>query len=701
MLGTEGSGTRLQRPLAQDRQPLQDVQLAASTSVRAGSTTSAGAFFASTGWKSYISNDNGASWAAGPVWGYSRRVCMVAFSAQPPVATRLAYGAERSGVGQVDFANAPSSRTGYLYFTSTDGINWNVVRDAAGQANTAYQVYEWLYEPSNGYYYYCSNDGIFRTLNPATSSVIWTKVSSVKANSLASDGNGTLVSCDNATTLQRSTDNGSTWSSYTATNIQGVSYAGDQFIGWEYNSGTTSTYFSTSPDGQTWTLRKVWVRDTDGFLINSRTVGYVGGVLLAIGMAGGTASCAQTLSYDGGITWTTPQTLSPPNPSSTPDLLFGTNDPDNSIYMGFGERTTASSVGQFYYAVPPATSITISGALTDGFKVGDTVNDCATADNGTITSINNSTVILSGQLSGYVNGDNLCRATSSYILVDQALASSDLTTRNIPGPTLVPDTDYFSRLRYRSDDPVVSAYSSWSSFTTSSLDPNIGDAYGGGYFIGQTNVGGTIYDLILAPKQVGSLQGQKGGATPTTLKNGAGASGVTTGETNYGAIVTQQMSTNGAPAAEFIIIDAQGPNAGTYDVTNSTGTGIGGFNDWYMPAVNELQVIYYYLKPGTATNIATGDWATGNPIAVAPQPTTAWTTTNPGQTSVTIFQDGGTEAFSLGGTTDLWWTSTLTNIGANSGMLAAVVGKFDTGYAYNNDTTNSSYFVRAVRRQAA
>jgi hypothetical protein len=36
---------------------------------------------------------------------------------------------------------------------------------------------------------------------------------------------------------------------------------------------------------------------------------------------------------------------------------------------------------------------------------------------------------------------------------------------------------------------------------------------------------------------------------------------------------------------------AWGPNAGVFDSTNTLGTGIGGFNDWYIPAKDEIDII--------------------------------------------------------------------------------------------------------------
>jgi hypothetical protein len=388
------------------------------------------------GFRSWKSTNNGTSWTVSSQTFGIHGGSQGSLFGTNIFDTRLAYGAN-GWVGQIDFVNA-SGPPGYIYFTSTDGLTWNEVRDAAGQANTAYQVYAFLYEPSNQYYYYCSNYGIFRTLNPATSSVIWTNVSSTKAISLASDGAGTLVAVDNTNIGQYSVDNGATWTSYTLSNVQNVTWAGNQFIGWAYSSaGGGTTTISTSPDGQIWTQRKTFNLSTDSIYISLPTIGYVNGTLAGIGGASGLGGTSQTFSYDNGITWTTPEVLSSPQPTGIPTLMFGTNDPNNEVYIAFGQRTTGATVGQFYYSAPPSTTLTIFGTVTDGFKVGDIIDNCGSSSDGTISIISNSTVTLIGEVTGFSNGDNICMASSSYALVDQSLGNTtNLTEYAIPDAAL-------------------------------------------------------------------------------------------------------------------------------------------------------------------------------------------------------------------------------------------------------------------------
>jgi hypothetical protein len=95
-----------------------------------------------------------------------------------------------------------------------------------------------------------------------------------------------------------------------------------------------------------------------------------------------------------------------------------------------------------------------------------------------------------------------------------------------------------------------------------------------------------------------------------------------------------------------------GPNAGVFDPTGgTTGFGIGGYNDWYIPALRELQLIYTTFKPTTANN--TTGW--GQNFDSSPPQLTNYTSSNPAQTTNVLFQEGGTEAFD---TSLRYWSST-------------------------------------------
>jgi hypothetical protein len=193
----------------------------------------------------------------------------------------------------------------------------------------------------------------------------------------------------------------------------------------------------------------------------------------------------------------------------------------------------------------------------------------------------------------------------------------------------------------------------------------IGTAYGGGFFAGQINVSGTKYNLVVAPKASGENNRVQ-----------FGTYGVSTGQTSV-----INGPTNRAVEA------ALGPQyqAATFceDLT------IGGFSDWYLPAKNELEVLYYYLKPTTNAN----DTSSGsNANAVSPEPiSTSYSSGAPAQTGAGIgFRTGETDAFA---SVD-YWTSTDANV--NQGAKQSFV----TG-AQGNATKDTDQYARAVRRVAA
>lgn len=151
----------------------------------------------------------------------------------------------------------------------------------------------------------------------------------------------------------------------------------------------------------------------------------------------------------------------------------------------------------------------------------------------------------------------------------------------------------------------------------------IGQAYGGGYYAGKISAAGNgiaSHYLIVAPKSTGEAQSIKWKTTNTSTP---GTSSVIDGPANSAA-----MNNADHPAAQFC-----------------EGLTIGGYSDWYMPAKNELEVLYYFLKPTTATN----DTASGsNANAVSPEPiSTNYSSGSPAQTSAAAFQSGGAEALAI------------------------------------------------------
>lgn len=196
--------------------------------------------------------------------------------------------------------------------------------------------------------------------------------------------------------------------------------------------------------------------------------------------------------------------------------------------------------------------------------------------------------------------------------------------------------------------------------------PAIGSAYGGGFFAGQINVSGTVYNLVVADKTVGQTVNSNG----SYGTDDPGAVSVIDGPTNSAYLAAR----GGAyPAAQFC------ENLNT-----------GGYTDWYLPAKNELEVLYYFLKPTTTSNNTSSG---SNANAVSPEPiSTNYSTGAPSQTTAAAFQTGGAQA--LTDTDPNFLTSTQNNI------YAWWVQTFTNG-AQTTISKNASATVRAIRRVAA
>jgi hypothetical protein len=198
--------------------------------------------------------------------------------------------------------------------------------------------------------------------------------------------------------------------------------------------------------------------------------------------------------------------------------------------------------------------------------------------------------------------------------------------------------------------------------TTASV-PVIGSALGGGFFAGQVNIAGTIYNLIIGPNS-SAYNGGKQWKTSNT--DSPGTYSVVDGASN-----TAAMNNASHPAAQFC-----------------TGVTAGGFSDWYMPANNELEICYYNLKPTTQVNDTGGPVYGYNGNSVPPR-SGPYTSGTPAQTSASAFIDGQAEQFFP---TDYWASYQQTN---QRGWYL----KFQSGRQYYLNKTYSRA-VRAARKVA-
>jgi hypothetical protein len=195
----------------------------------------------------------------------------------------------------------------------------------------------------------------------------------------------------------------------------------------------------------------------------------------------------------------------------------------------------------------------------------------------------------------------------------------------------------------------------------------IGAAYGGGYFAGQINVSGVVYNLVVCDKTVGETHGLLWGPTATTT----GITSVIAGPTNSASLAALGASYAAATFCE--------------------GINTGGFTDWYMPAKNELEVLYYFLKPETTSN-STSDGSNAN--AVSPEPiSTNYSAGSPAQTSATSFRTGASSQEFIANNT--YWSSSENTANAAWGQY------FTTGLQYTTSKDSDNRTTRAVRRITA
>lgn len=234
--------------------------------------------------------------------------------------------------------------------------------------------------------------------------------------------------------------------------------------------------------------------------------------------------------------------------------------------------------------------------------------------------------------------------------------------------------------------------------------PEIGDPIGGGFFAGvidttQGNIiaaddyqNGERYMLIVSPK---SYEGYN------FTWDSAGRAGESGSFTRWDGL----ESTENILAKDDSQYEAF-EHIRTIRTTNPVPVDNG--SDWYLPAMDELELLHRNLKPSTDNN-ETDEGATV-PFPGTEQPhgfnpssepaSAAYTAEDPAQTSVTAFQVGGAEAIDSPNT---YWCSTdpdyrfsTTERGQIQYFRAS--GTRASGHQSNTAKTNTNPTVRPVRR---
>ncbi len=145
--------------------------------------------------------------------------------------------------------------------------------------------------------------------------------------------------------------------------------------------------------------------------------------------------------------------------------------------------------------------------------------------------------------------------------------------------------------------------------------PEIGQAYGGGFFSGVTVQDGKRYMLITAGREH-ELEGEWGNYG-TKIE---GADSFTDGRAN-----TEAMAAAGSELAQQVLA-----------------LSIGGHNDWAIPARDQQELQYRNLKPTARENYCCGrDGDNPNSLPIG----LLYTPESPTKTTVGAFREGGSEAF--------------------------------------------------------
>jgi len=193
--------------------------------------------------------------------------------------------------------------------------------------------------------------------------------------------------------------------------------------------------------------------------------------------------------------------------------------------------------------------------------------------------------------------------------------------------------------------------------------PILGTSMGGGFYAGRILIDNVVYALIAAPKAEGEKDASEWIAK---YKDVPGAKSYFDGLANTKAM---------AEAKSKLAIWTQALR-------------IGGHDDWYLPAQDELEIIYRNLKPTTEQN---SQYHRSGINLSSFDPTYPYTPDLPAQTLAEAFQAGGEQAFEA----DWYWSSTQLASGSDYAWFQI----FDGGNQ-SSGTKGIKLRARAVRRLA-
>lgn len=197
---------------------------------------------------------------------------------------------------------------------------------------------------------------------------------------------------------------------------------------------------------------------------------------------------------------------------------------------------------------------------------------------------------------------------------------------------------------------------------------DIGVLFEGGHYAGKIVVDGKKYALIVSPKPEGE-----------TFTNFSNQVSVTPGAVskNDGWANTQAMIAAGIdlfPSAKFC-----------------RSLTINGFDDWYLPSIDELALCYRVFKPSSVQNTTKATGGPNGPVGYNPSSDpvgASYTPADPAKTTIPGFMENGSQAFL---TVYGHWSSTW-EVGKQPWYHSFFNG-VQAGYYSHSDG-----YIRAVRR---
>ena len=376
-------------------------------------------------------------------------------------------------------------------------------------------------------------------------------------------------------------------------------------------------------------------------------------ILYVVNTDGGTALAVPGIQYSGIPSWTTSAgSLGTPNKLSSFTATLAATGDAPITYSVIGTLPTGitlnTSTGVLSGTTPDesvTTTYNFTIRATDAqlqdtdrsfslTVIALTVPGAPTIGTATATSWNTATVAFTAPVNNGNTTITSYTATSNPGGLTGTVTQAGSGTITVSG--LSGNTSYTFTVTATNSVGTSAASAASTSISTPTPAPSvIGEAWGGGYYAGKISTslnGVATHYLIVAPKST-EVFGK-------TFING----------TNTNASSEIDGATNTANEA------TRGSNAAQYCQDLVTG----GYSDWYLPAKNELETMYFFLKPTEGNGTGYQQGATHS-NAVAPEPIgTSYTSTVPGQTTALAFRQGGGQHFEpSGGTPNYpYWCST-------------------------------------------